>query len=486
MISLKSLFKSSMIYGIGSALVRVMTFALVPLYTNAPGVDGEYGWYGHYLLIFPLIGILRALYSHGSGDSFLKVYSENDNKKRIISTYLIHIFIVTFLISGLLSCVYFLIPLQPADSLLSIILDYYFFILIIVACDTINYRIMDILRIQNYPIYYISVHLIGQLATIIFAIKYVTFGGLGLEGALRALIVGGLISFLLFVPILMKNINIKLYSYEYVKQFMNLGLRFFPATVFFLIMMQLDRFLLHYLLPNAEPIVGAYGAAAKLASIPMLLISAFNLGWQPFYLTNGKDSHAISKYEKIGTIFAIITISLSWLVSIIMPILAKVNIPKIGQVVNMQSYPMPDYIIPIIVISHVFYAFYIINMPSIYLCNKQNWSPLFRMFGAFINLVLNIILIPKFDMVGAAIATSISYALMFGFLFYKNLNWMKINLAWLDILMFSLLASISIWNLINNSYWQYPMIVLTLFLMIYLLYKHGVKQLIIIFTSNAS
>ena len=31
---------------------------------------------------------------------------------------------------------------------------------------------MDILRIQNYPIYYISVHLIGQLATIIFAINY--------------------------------------------------------------------------------------------------------------------------------------------------------------------------------------------------------------------------------------------------------------------------------------------------------------------------
>ncbi len=486
MISLKSLFKSSMIYGIGSALVRIMTFTLVPLYTNAPSVNGEYGWYGHYLLIFPLIGILRALYSHGAGDSFLKVYSERNDKKKIVSTYLIHIFIVTFLISGLLSIVYFLIPVQPINSLLSIILDYYFVILIIVAFDTINYRIMDILRIQNYPTYYIGVHLIGQLATIIFAINYVTFEGLGLEGALRALIFGGMISFVLFLPILIQNINFKLYSYEYVKQFMNLGLRFFPATVFFLIMMQLDRFLLHYLLPNAEPIVGAYGAAAKLASIPMLLISAFNLGWQPFYLTNGKNSKIINKYEKIGTIFAIVTISLSWLVSIIMPIIAKINIPKIGQVVNMQSYPMPDYIIPIIVVSHIFYAFYIINMPSIYLCNKQNWSPIFRMFGAFINLILNIILIPKLGMTGAAIATSASYALMFGFLFYKNTKWMKIKLAWFDILVLSLFASISIWALINNSYWQYLMILSTLFLMMYLLYKHGVKQLIIIFTSNAS
>ena len=65
MISIKSLFKSSIIYGLGSALVRIMTFALVPLYTN----DG--GWYGHYVMIFPIIGILRACYSHGSGDIFL-------------------------------------------------------------------------------------------------------------------------------------------------------------------------------------------------------------------------------------------------------------------------------------------------------------------------------------------------------------------------------------------------------------------------------
>ena len=29
---------------------------------------------------------------------------------------------------------------------------------------------------------------------------------------------------------------------------------------------------------------------AKFASIPMFLISAFNLGWQPFYLSNGNNT----------------------------------------------------------------------------------------------------------------------------------------------------------------------------------------------------
>ena len=33
MISLRGLFKSSIIYGIGSAVLRIMTFILLPIYT---------------------------------------------------------------------------------------------------------------------------------------------------------------------------------------------------------------------------------------------------------------------------------------------------------------------------------------------------------------------------------------------------------------------------------------------------------------------
>jgi len=477
MISIKSLFKSSIIYGLGSALVRIMTFALVPLYTN----DG--GWYGHYVMIFPIIGILRACYSHGSGDSFLKLYSQSKNKKELISTYIIHTIIVTIGISIILMIIHYFVPLQNAQSLIGLLQIYFYYILIIVGLDTLNYRIMDILRIKNYPLYYMIVHFFGQLITILLAIYYVTNQDLGLKGALLALVYGGLMTFIMFVPILFKYIDIKKYSPHYVKQIFALGVRFFPATIFFLLMTQIDKFLIYFFLPNAEPIVGAYGAAVKLASIPMLFIGAFNLGWQPFYLSNGNDSKAIEKYEKIGTAFAILTLSLAWFVAIIMPLIANMNIPYIGKVVNMENYPMSSSIIPIIVIAHFFYALYIINMPSIYVCNKQNWSPIFRMFGAIVNLILNIILIPKYEMLGAALATSISYALMFSWLFYKNKKWMPINLAWYDIIFLGLISIVSVWNFMIVSPWQYYSMVITILYIGFLLYKHGLKQLILLFNN---
>ena len=133
-----------------------------------------------------------------------------------------------------------------------------------------------------------------------------------------------------------------------------------------------------------------------------------------------------------------------------MPFIVQLNIPFI------KDYPIIGAkfvegveIIPIILVAHICYAMYIINMPSIYLCDKQNWSPIFRIFGAIINIILNLILIPIYGIKGAAIATALSYGLMFLFLLYKNRIWMPIKLAWNDII---LLLSMIILGFIYNRY----------------------------------
>ena len=101
MISLKSLFKSSIIYALGTSIMRLMTFLLLPLYTNVLDVNGNM-WYGNFVLVVTSIAFLRICYSHGVGDGFLKLYSQSNDKKNIISSYLIYILMVIFGISFLL------------------------------------------------------------------------------------------------------------------------------------------------------------------------------------------------------------------------------------------------------------------------------------------------------------------------------------------------------------------------------------------------
>ena len=262
----------------------------------------------------------------------------------------------------------------------------------------------------------------------------------------------------------------------------SLSLRFFPAALFFMFMELLDRYLLKILLegPNTNDLIGTYSVGCKLASVPMLLISAFNLGWQPFYLNNGNNKKAIRQYAKVGNIFIIIMLSVSWLVSIVMPLIAQMNIPFI------DNYPIigPTFvegvkIIPFILMSHIFYALYIINMPPIYLCNKQNWSPILRIFGAVINVILNIILIPKYGIYGAAIATAIGYGLMFALLFYKSREWMPIQLSWGTILPLFLIIVGSI--ILKSSSIGTFIALFTLCYIIIVLYKNGLNQLSLLF-----
>ena len=120
-------------------------------------------------------------------------------------------------------------------------------------------------------------------------------------------------------------------------------------------------------------------------------------------------------------------------------------------------------------------------MPPIYVCNKQNWSPIFRIFGAAINLIFNLMLIPIYGMMGAAIATAISYGLMFMWLFYKNRIWMPIKLAWDDIILLGAMTSTSVMCFILVLDLRFYVMAVTGLYVGFLLYKHGIKNLILLF-----
>ena len=487
MISLKALFKSSVIYAIGTSIMRIMTFLLLPLYTNTVDINGQF-WYGNFVLVVTSIAFLRICYSHGVGDGFLKLYSESKNQKQIISTYLTYILMVIFSISTVIWIINFLLPQQNTDSLIGLLQSQIKYILLIVICDTLNFRIIDILRIKNYSLYYMLGQISGIIATLFLSVYYVKYKTMGLEGALLALLYGGIITLMIFIPVLIKNIKFSDFSSLYMKKLLNLGVRFFPASIFFMFMTLLDRYLLKFLIevPLNNPeyvnnLIGTYSVGAKLASIPLFIINAFNLGWQPFYLSNGNTEQANQKYKKVGTIFIIAILGLSWFVAIIIPSIANLNIP-IGNVPLIgKTYSGFHDIIPIMLLSHVFYALYIINMPSIYLCHKQNWSPIFRVCGALTNVLLNIILIPIYEIKGAAIATTLSYGIMFLFLFYKNKKWMPIKINWKDIIMLMVIITISVIYFIAEFWLQYYLMLGTFIYIFYLLYKHGLKNLILLF-----
>ena len=89
------------------------------------------------------------------------------------------------------------------------------------------------------------------------------------------------------------------------------------------------------------------------------------------------------------------------------------------------------------------FGVFILQMPSIYIKNKQSWVPYFWGVGFIINFISNYLLIPIYGFYGAAFSTFFAYLFMLLFLLYKNQSWLPIKYNLYDILYISILSSLA-------------------------------------------
>ncbi len=75
--SIHQFWKNSTIYGIGSVLVRAISFFLLPLYTNAFTQSET----GYIFLVFAFIAFAQIMYYHGMESSFLQYYKQDSLDK---------------------------------------------------------------------------------------------------------------------------------------------------------------------------------------------------------------------------------------------------------------------------------------------------------------------------------------------------------------------------------------------------------------------
>ncbi|RPH89068.1 MAG: polysaccharide biosynthesis protein, partial [Calditrichaeota bacterium] len=84
-LSIKKLFQHSAVYGMGHILNRLITFLLIPLYTNTFAKEQL----GVYTLVFSYIAILTVIYSYGLDTAFFRFYiidESREGRRRIFST----------------------------------------------------------------------------------------------------------------------------------------------------------------------------------------------------------------------------------------------------------------------------------------------------------------------------------------------------------------------------------------------------------------
>lgn len=304
-----NLVKSFFIYGLTSGLSRFISLLLIPLYVRVFSVS-ENGIIDMIQTINQVLLIFGILQLETSVQRYYYELNE-EKKKRMISTVLIFVFVVSTFISILL-------------NLFSVSLSNVFF-------DTVNYSLdisiaawiipilnisilnFIVLRYQKKSVIFSVITLLQVLLTTSFILLFVFKLHLGI----KSVFLGQSIGYVLVVSIQFFYIRKEIgchFDIAMLKKMLHYSIPQFPARIGSESVSRVNRFVLLTFLSTSS--LGLYAVAVKFASAMELINVAFTMAWVPYVYESLKtkgyqDSfRTIYVYVMYITFFIVILISL--------------------------------------------------------------------------------------------------------------------------------------------------------------------------------
>ena len=451
--SIKILGKESLIYGTGHVLTRLITFLLLPIYTHVFSPEE----YGVVSLAYAFMGFSMMFYRYGMDTALMKysVQLNTDNKTAYISS----IYILQLFSSIIFSTTLYLLRDYVSAPILGVANPDWIIILAgILMLDNLWSHHVLLLRAENKPVSYIFFNLLNVILTMALNILFVVKYGLGIKGVLISNLCASSIVFIFSLPIIIKRINLSLIKSNAIKDVIIFGLPFLPAGIFTMVMQLSNRYMLEWL--EGTYSVGLFSAGYKLGIFGLIIVMGFNMGWTPYFLKRIQEGEAKKEFSFVASIFLGFLGFIVIMISIWMPEIIRFKIGSNYLIGN--SFWSAEKVVSIVLIGYFFFGTYVIQLPGVYAKEITTWIPIFRAIGAISNISLNIILIPKYGVLGSAWATAISFVFMSLSVFIKLFNIYYVKYNWKAILypilfmviIFSPLQSALVKVFIGFCYWS--------------------------------
>lgn len=421
---LKELTKDTAIYGISTMLGRFLNFILVPFYTNVFSPAD----YGVVILIYSYIALFNIIFIYGMDAAFLKFAAFKDvgDEKDNFSTPYFSVLLTSILFGGLL------IVLQNSiaeyvelRSNLSYIITLTALILLVDANVVIPFLK---LRLEKKAKLFSLIKITSIVFNIVLNVLLIIKLKWGIEAIFISNLAASVLSLLLLTPTLFKNIKFSFHILLF-KRLLKFGLPYLPAGIGMMLVQVIDAPILEKL-TDVET-VGIYKANYKLGIFMMLFVNMFQYAWQPFFLTNAKEENAKELFSKVLTYFTIVGSLMLVLLSLFISDIVQINF--FGYSIIGSKFWGGLYIVPIILLAYLFNGLYVVFSAGIYIEEKSIYAPVVAGLGALTNIVANYILIPQLNIMGAALATLLSYVVMAAGYYIVTQKFYKINYDYLKL-----------------------------------------------------
>jgi O-antigen/teichoic acid export membrane protein len=396
--SIRLSLKNSLVYGLGNIAVKVIGFVLIPLYTHPKyfSVD-DFGIIG----LLDITGlVIIAVISSSLPQSLLRWYWDKDHRNNQKGIFFM--LFTTQIAISVIFCLLFLPVTNQISTLIFKNLDWSLALRLVIlssALQAINNIINMLIRIQSRSVLYTFTNLFKLLIVLILTIYLIIFRKMGVTGIYLAQVIGNSVFILILAGYSIKNSKpsfnvatlkaMSLYSYPLV-------LASFAGALLNVI----DRYALNSM--SLLKFVAIYTLAFKISSVlKLVFVESFKMEVSPIIIKkidspdNKRFYSKILLYSSYVIMFAIIALSLFSLE--IIKVMAKS--PELW-----QAY----IVVPVLSLSVFFVNMREVTSSGLYIAKKTKILGVVVVISTVLNLMLNILLIPLWNIMGAALATLLS------------------------------------------------------------------------------
>ncbi len=396
---LKELARHSAIYGLGSIVARILGVLLLPLYTRYL-TPGDYGLIE---TLVALSAVLSALVAQAMKSAFFRFYFDSADESRrllVIRTAFWYVMAAStaVLVLGVALA-------QPISWALFGTHDHAGLVAasFVGLWAAMNYEQMtSLFRVEQRSTAYVAATMTNVGVTIGATVLLVVAFDQGPLGVIVGNFTGTLAVYAALLVYSRDRLGFQ-FSRKLYRAMNRFGLPLVPSAVALWLTNFSDRFFLVKLADPHE--VGLYSIGVRIASAILLLLTAFRLAWPAFAYSIEDDREAQRTYSFVLTYVVFVTCWLALALGLLAPWIVRV-------ITTPPFYPAQD-VVALLSFGAAAFGAYVVVQIGTGRARRTGTNWLVTGIGAAVNVALNLVLIPPFGRVGAAIATVVAYLLLF-------------------------------------------------------------------------
>ena len=428
----KTLIKNILLLFTGTFVTKILSFLMVPFYTSILSTSD----YGIADLISTTVLLVLPFFSLLMDEAIMRFTLDKNNDKKQVFTIGLLISFIGFVI---------ILCISPILLFFSQLKKFYFFVILYYFSSWIyNISFSYVKGLNKLSLTTVA----GIIHTFAFlALNIVTLAvlDLGVYGYLLSINISNLLAviYLVFKCSLYKNIiSLKRIDKKLAIEMLKYSFPMIPDYISWWVINCSDRYMLAFMTNTSE--VGIYSVSYKIPTILNFLSSIFSSAWKISSVDDFGTESSLKFYNRVYKLYSSFLIIGGSILILFTKILSSILFSK--------QFFIAWKITPILIFAYVLSA-QALFIGSIFTASKKT-KGLFisSSIGAIVNIVLNFLLIPYLNGVGAAIATSIGYFVILNINIFNTKKIINMNFYIEECICSYFLLIIEIFLLIIGKY----------------------------------